>query len=193
VRTVETARLYLRPWQDDDLDKLAGLYADPRVMRHISGGVAFSRERVASLLEHGVRQWRELGFGPWAALDKASGAWIGEIGLNEIPDWPDVHKIEVGWELRPAWWGRGLAPEGGRAALQFGFAEHHLERIISVTKAENTPSRRVMEKIGLSYQGTRAYREGEAVWYALERTAWEETTKGPVCTDPPVCDSSGPG
>jgi ribosomal-protein-alanine N-acetyltransferase len=159
MTAVETARLYLRPWCEDDVDELLGLYADAEVMRHISGGRPFSHERVVSMLEHALRQWRERGFGPWAAIDKVTGAWIGEIGLNEIPDWPDDHKIEVGWELHRAWWGHGLAPEGGRAALWFGFAKHRLERIISVTKPENAPSRRVMDKIGLVYQGTRPYHD----------------------------------
>ena len=173
MTTVETARLILRPWCADDLDHLLGLYADSELVRYISGGRPLSRERVVSMLEHALRQWREYGFGPWSAIDKVTGAWIGEIGLNEIPDWPDDNKVEVGWELHRSWWGRGLAPQGGRAALWFGFAQHHLERIISVTKPENAPSRRVMEKIGLIDQGPRSYREGVAVWYALDRATWE--------------------
>ncbi|MBV9543289.1 MAG: GNAT family N-acetyltransferase, partial [Chloroflexi bacterium] len=152
---------------------LIGLYGDSEVMRYISGGRPFSRDRVSSMLEHALCQWRERGFGPWAVIDKVNGAWIGEVGLNEIPDWPDEYKVEVGWELHRAWWGRGIAPEGGLAALWFGFATHHLERIISVTRPENAPSRRVMEKIGLVCYGTRPYRDGMAVCYALDRTTWE--------------------
>jgi ribosomal-protein-alanine N-acetyltransferase len=179
VTAVETARLYLRPWQEADLDDLVGLYSDAEVMRHISGGRPFSRQRVERMLAHTLRQWRDRGFGPWAAIDKATGTWIGEIGLNEIPDWPDAHNIEVGWELHRAWWGRGLAPEGGRAALWFGFTKHHhLEQIISVTRPDNAASRRVMDKIGLIYQGTRPYREAEAVWYALDRPTWETSPEG---------------
>ena len=142
-------------------------------MRHISGGQPWARERVELALAHALRQWQEYGFGPWAAIDKATGTWIGEIGLNEMPDWPDEHRIEVGWELQPAWWGKGLAAEGGRQALQFGFATHHMERIISVTRPEHSASRRVMDKIGLIYQGTRPYRDAVAVWYAPDRADWE--------------------
>jgi len=178
MAVVETVRLHLRPWREEDLDELLHLYADPEVMRNISGGRPFQRGRVVTLLENALRQWADRGFGPWIAIDKKSGAWIGEIGLNEIPDWPDLHNVEVGWELLPAWWGRGLAPEGGRAALWFGFAKHRLDRIISVTKPENAASQRVMEKIGLFYQGKRPYREAEPVWYALDRTAWETSSAG---------------
>ena len=193
MTTVQTARLVLRPWSEEDLDNLLGLYTDAEVMRYISGGHPFSAERVVSMLEHALRQWHDRGFGPWAAIDKATGAWLGEIGLNEIPDWPDDHNVEVGWELHRAWWGRGLAPEGGRAALWFGFAHGDLERIISVTNPENAPSRRVMEKIGLTYQGTRPYREREAAWYALDRATWEgwsQTTNAAIFKNRAVRDAS---
>jgi RimJ/RimL family protein N-acetyltransferase len=46
---------------------------------------------------------------------------VGTIGLSEIPDWPDSDKTEVGWELHQEFWGRGLATEGGRAAVRYGF------------------------------------------------------------------------
>jgi ribosomal-protein-alanine N-acetyltransferase len=75
------------------------------------------------------------------------------MGLDELDDWPDAHKVEVGWELHSSWWGKGLASEAGLAALHFGFVEHRLERIISVTAPQNAAARRVMEKIGLAYQG----------------------------------------
>jgi len=93
--------------------------------------------------------------GPWAAIEKVNGSWIGRIGLDELEDWPDLHKLEVGFELHTAWWGRGLATEGALAALRFGFEQHGLERIISVTAAAHTAARRVMEKAGLRYEGTR--------------------------------------
>jgi RimJ/RimL family protein N-acetyltransferase len=177
MTTVETERLLLRPWCEADLDRLVGLYSIVEVMRFISGGVPLDRPRVEAMLDRVLRLWRERGFGSWAAIDKASGAWLGEIGLNEIPDWPEADKIEVGWELDPAWWGRGLAPEGGRAALEFGFGVHRLPRIISVTRPDNANSRRVMEKLGLTSQGERPFRGAPAaVWYALDRETWLNST-----------------
>ena len=84
--------------------------------------------------------------GPFAAIDKATGAWIGQIGLNHLAYWPGPEKVEVGWELHRRWWGRGLATEGGRAALRFGFEERGLRRIISTAAPDNHASRHVMEK-----------------------------------------------
>jgi RimJ/RimL family protein N-acetyltransferase len=88
-------------------------------------------------------------------------------------------RIEVGFELHQAWWGRGLATEAARAALRFGFDQHGLDRIISVTAAAHTAARRVMEKAGLTYQGTRYWMNPEVpvVWYAIDRAAWHARRK----------------
>jgi ribosomal-protein-alanine N-acetyltransferase len=120
------------------------------------------------------RLWRDYGFGPWAAIEKVSGKWVGRIGLNLLADWPLDDKWEVGWLLDRTYWGRGLATEGGQAGLRFGFEAAKLERIISVTVPDNIPSRRVMEKCGLTYQGELSWRESDVVWYAIGRTTWTE-------------------
>jgi RimJ/RimL family protein N-acetyltransferase len=110
---VKTARLLLRRWQDDDLERLVALHSDLQVARFLSAdGRPWPREGSAGVFEHFRRQWQEHGFGPWAAIDKRTGRWVGEIGLNERPTWPGPHKVEVGWELYPSVWGQGLATEG---------------------------------------------------------------------------------
>lgn len=114
MTTVETEHLVLRPWLAEDGLELERLLADPAVR----SGRNFPPERIGRLAEHALRQWHVNGFGPWAAIERASGCWIGRIGLDELDDWPDVNKIEVGFELHPAWWGRGLATEGALAALR---------------------------------------------------------------------------
>jgi RimJ/RimL family protein N-acetyltransferase len=118
---VETARLLLRPWQPDDLAEFTRLLTDPVVTRYIVVHTPFTPEDVAELSERTLAQWERNGFGPWAAIEKASGRWVGRIGLDELADWPGPHKVEVGWELHREFWGRGLATEGGRAGLRHGF------------------------------------------------------------------------
>jgi RimJ/RimL family protein N-acetyltransferase len=108
---VQTARLLLRRWQEDDRERLVALHEDPLVAWFLSlDGRPWPRERTARVSDHFLRQWREYGFGPWAAIDRRTGRWLGEIGLNERPDWPGPHKVEVGWELHPSVWGQGLPP-----------------------------------------------------------------------------------
>jgi RimJ/RimL family protein N-acetyltransferase len=167
---METDRLLLRPWREEDGAELQRLFDDPAVR----GGRHLPAHRIARLAEGSLRQWHVNGFGPWAAIDKTTGAWIGRIGLDQLDDWPGADKVEVGFELHKAWWGRGLATEGALAALEVGFDRHGLQRIISVTAAAHTAARRVMEKAGLTYRGTRYWMNPEVpvVWYAIDRAAW---------------------
>jgi RimJ/RimL family protein N-acetyltransferase len=120
--------------------------------------------------------WDEFGFGPWAAIEKASGRWVGRIGLNLLADWPDPDKWEVGFELDPRFWGRGLAAEGAREGVRVGFQQGGLDRIISVTVPEHRASQRVMEKCGLTRRGERDWRGTRVVWYAIDDDEFERRT-----------------
>lgn len=164
-----TASLILRPWTSDYAVDFAHLCADPEVMRYISRGRPLSYGEASQISKRGATLWTNYGFGPWVALEKPSGRFVGRVGLNLLADWPGPNKWEVGWELVREFWGRGLATEGGRAAVEFGFEEARLGTIISVTVPDNVASRRVMERIGLTFQGSLRFRSApEVVWYAAD-------------------------
>jgi ribosomal-protein-alanine N-acetyltransferase len=166
---ITTDRLQLRQWQADDVDRYTELLSLPDVTRFM---LPMPRVRIEALAADYLRQWDEQGLGPFAAVDLMSGAWIGQIGLSTLADWPDDDNVELGYELHPAWWGRGLATEGGRAALDFGFRSVGLTRIISTTNPANLPSVRVMQKLGLTPRGQRLYHGHQTVWYAIDRLDW---------------------
>jgi ribosomal-protein-alanine N-acetyltransferase len=138
-------------------------------MRYISGGEPLSHASVSEILKRTGSMWKEYGFGPWAALEKSTGRWVGRIGLNLLSDWPGPDKWEVGFELAPQFWGQGFATEGARRAIQFAWEETELDRVISVTAPEHCASRRVMEKCGLAFQGEIVWRDTTVVWYAIDR------------------------
>jgi len=92
LNIIETARLILRPWRADDSEELERLFADPAVRQ----GRHLPPERVMAIAQSSLQQWQRNGFGPWAAQDRATGQWIGRVGLDELDDWPEAHKIEVG-------------------------------------------------------------------------------------------------
>jgi RimJ/RimL family protein N-acetyltransferase len=168
-RFIETERLRLVPWSDAYSDRFADLCADAEAMRFISRGRPLPRVVVDEILRRTREMWEQYGFGPWAALEKGSGRWIGRIGLNLLDDWPGADKWEVGFELVPAAWGQGYATEGARRTIRFAWNETPLMRIISVTVPDHLASRRVMEKAGMSLQGELAFRETTVVWYAIDR------------------------
>jgi RimJ/RimL family protein N-acetyltransferase len=160
--TLETAHLRLRTWRDDDLEPLAGLNANPLVMRHMGRG-PLSRDETRAQLERFRSHWREHGFGLWAVEERETGAFLGRTGLSYHAVWPD--DPEVGWFLDPAVWGRGLATEAGQASVRYGFEVLGADRLVSICVLENEPSRRVMAKLGFTYLTTRADAElGLGLW-----------------------------
>ena len=147
---VETERLLLREWREDDFEPFARMCADPRVMEFFPA--TLTREETAAGIERGRAHFARHGFGWWAAELKETGAFIGFIGLA-VPYF-EAHFtpcVEVGWRLAAEYWRRGLATEGARASLRYGFEVLGLAEIVSFTTVANVRSRRVMEKIGMTH------------------------------------------
>lgn len=146
ITTLETERLRLRAWTPLDIDALRALHADPDVMRHQPDG-AVPPEKSTITLATQTESWNRLGFGLWAVESKTSGNFIGAIGLKFAGHWPYP---EVSWLLDKRYWNRGLATEGGGAALRYGFEKCGLDTIISITLPGNIASERVMQKLGMT-------------------------------------------
>jgi RimJ/RimL family protein N-acetyltransferase len=140
-------------------------------MQYIGGGSPLTREQSEAQISRFVRHWDERGFGLWAAEYRASGEFIGFVGLAHQEEWiEDEYKTEVGWRLDRAYWGRRLATEGAVASVRYGFDELGLERIISIIQPENAASRRVAEKAGLTLRGETLWKGSDVVWYAADRS-----------------------
>jgi RimJ/RimL family protein N-acetyltransferase len=142
---LETARLRLRGWCDEDLPTLARWNADPVVMRHM-GREPMTLAESAAALDRYRRHWDEHGFGLWAAELLSTGDLVGRIGLSYHRAWPD--DPELGWLIDPAHAGLGLATEGGAAGVEYGFGVLGAQRLVSICTEENAASRRVMAKLG---------------------------------------------
>ncbi len=140
--TIETPRLRLRPFREDDLDALAALYADADVMRHIGDGQTMDRvatwRAIAQFLGH--QQLR--GYSTLAIEDRTTGEFLGECGPWFPAGWP---MLEVGWLVAPGWQGKGIATEAGRAVLDWCFANLQVEQICSLIRPGNQASARRRE------------------------------------------------
>jgi RimJ/RimL family protein N-acetyltransferase len=193
---LETERLVLRRFTEDDVDHLFDLDSDPEVMRFLSGGTPTPREVIENeILPRFLRSYeRFAGFGYWPAIEKSSGAFLGRFGF--VPregGGPD--DVALGYRLRKSAWGKGYATEGSRALIRKGFAELGVQRVHATTYQDNLASRRVMEKAGLRLARTlrmtpedlfaeSTYHitsqnlwEGDDVEYALEKADWEQQGK----------------
>ncbi len=168
MAAIETARLYLRRLQATDLDAYyQRIYADPDVMRTLSGRNPISRvefdTRVPTVM---VEHWTRHRFGPWVVIYKPDNQLIGHCGLRY---WPDSSAVEVLYALDRRYWGKGLATEGAVPAYATALSHLHLERIIAAAMVENQASRRVLEKIGMRYESTFQFRGLDATSYSLSR------------------------
>ncbi len=175
---LETPRLLLRRFTEDDAGLLLALDSDPEVVRYAGPKLAdyeAYRERIrASFLDYYAR-FEDRGF--WAALEKESGDFLGWFHLRPGLDYrfaaeagyrPGDH--DLGYRLRRPAWGKGYATEMARALVRLGFADAATLRVVSCALAANLASTRVMEKAGLKRGAEFALPGyGMAVSYALER------------------------
>jgi RimJ/RimL family protein N-acetyltransferase len=145
-----TPRLRLRGHVAADFDAIAAMWADERVVRAITGRPSSREESWARLLRYGGL-WAILGFGYWLVEDRASGAFLGEVGLADFkrdlePSFDDA--VEAGWVVHPATQGRGIATEAMLAALAWSDRQLAGRRVVCMIAPENAASFRVAEKCG---------------------------------------------
>ena len=150
---LETERLVLREFDEEDAAAFYILGSDPAIIRYTAdpGGGLASVEHAAEILRsHPIADYRKHGFGRWACVYKASGGVIGFAGLKYLDD---LREVDIGYRLLPAYWGRGLATEACRAVLDYGRTRLGIGRIIGLVDPANVASVRVLEKLGLTPAG----------------------------------------
>jgi ribosomal-protein-alanine N-acetyltransferase len=166
---IETDRLLLRMFSQDDLDDLSIVYANADVMRYLSGH-PLTREETAGWLNYFLAGWEDYGFGWWAVVLKESGELIGHCGLQFIHV---TAEVEVTYGLAKVYWRMGLASEAARACLRYGFAQLKLDSIYAMADPGNIGSHRVMERAGMKYDKTEYYKddlyEGDLIYYVISR------------------------
>jgi RimJ/RimL family protein N-acetyltransferase len=160
VPVLETERLRLRGHRPDDLDACAVMWADPVVTRYI-GGKPFTREEVWSRLLRYAGLWSWLGFGYWAAEEKATGQFTGELGFADFKR--DIEPStsgmpELGWVVAAHAHDKGYATEAVRAALAWGDAHLGSPQTVCLIHPENLASIRVAEKCGYRESGRAIYK-----------------------------------
>ena len=150
-RELTTDRLRLRQFRETDLDAYAAIQADPVVARHVGDGEPTDRETAWRLMALFLGHWTLRGHGQYAVEERGSGAFVGRVGLWHPEGWPG---LEIGWLIGRDRWGRGYAPEAGRAVARTAFAALGVDRLISVIRPDNAASIRVARKLGAVHDHT---------------------------------------
>src|SRR5688572_9410251 len=146
---LETERLVMRDWRQDDLDELAAICSDPKVMATI--GPLRDRAQAQELLDRFSERAARDGITFWALERKSDGRMIGfcGVGRGTVPQLEC--ELEIGWWLASDCWGQGYAREAAEAALAWTDARFPGEPVFAITSAGNTRSRGLMTRMGLQY------------------------------------------
>ena len=187
MSTIETDRLILRNWREQDRPAFFEMNADPKVMRFFER--TRSRAEADAALDRFVREIDRNGYGFWAVELREIGQAIGFTGLRDIDfGAPFTPAIEIGWRLLTSHWGNGYATEAARACLVYGFEHLALPEIVSFAVAENRPSRRVMERIGMHREPEYDFDHPDVTpgsplarhaFYRLTAANWRQKESGP--------------
>ena len=135
----------MRQFRDDDIDAYAGMCADPEVMEFLSAdGSLLSRADAWRQMSMFLGHWQLRGYGTWAVEERATGAFVGRVGLHFPEGWPDR---ELGWTIARRFWGRGYATESARAAIDQAFGVLGWTHLVSLIHPNNHRSARVAERL----------------------------------------------
>ncbi|MEU8759016.1 GNAT family N-acetyltransferase [Streptomyces sp. NPDC048659] len=157
---LRTERLVLRPVRSRDLPAVTRLWTDPEVRRHLGGPVIDSVVR--------IRQRRIVGAPGFHAVERTSDGVV--LGLVTVERSGRGGEAEVSYQFLPEHWGRGYAREAVAAAVERALAD--TPTVVAVTQEANTPSRRLLEAVGMTHADSYVEWEAHQVLYRVRRGAF---------------------
>jgi RimJ/RimL family protein N-acetyltransferase len=165
---LETQRLKLREFSQDDLDDLAAMVADENQMRFYPRPK--TRDEAAEWLIRNLALYEENGFGFWLIESLPDSGFLGYCGIRPLA-LECASEIEIGWHTKKTSWNRGIATEAATAARDLAFERFGLLRLVAIIHPDHTASRRVAEKIGMEAErATILDDDYPAVIYSAERS-----------------------
>ena len=169
---LHTPRLTLRHYTMDDLDRLHVLNTDEEVMKYIrpiqTDIDKTQRDLVKMLSYYG----QEETVGYLAAEERETGAFIGSFALRDLDG---TDKVELGYRLHKAYWGKGYATEGSQALIKYAFTEWKIPELVAVVRPEHVASQRVLEKCGFKYLRLAYYYRTHVRYYQMLAKEWTRT------------------
>ena len=172
---LESERLLLRWFREDDFEQFCNICSQPEVMRFLGDGRPMTRLEVWRQMATFMGHWYFRGYGIWAVEEKSSGSVIGRIGFMNPTGWPG---FELGWTLGRESWGKGYATEGAQRALEYAFTEMNREHLISLIAPENVASIRVAERLGEKIEGRTEVLGRHVFIYGIDRDEWRRARSG---------------
>ena len=169
---LETDRLILRPLDETDVNAIYAMRSDPEIMRFIREPQ--NRVESANWVELVSSRWHDEQIGFCAILEKSSKKFVGWCGIWRLEE---TGELEIGYAVAKQLWGKGLATEAALKFLDYAFEKLKPEKVVAVARPENAASRRVMEKLGMSFIGTGTFYEQFLVRYAITKEEYARNRK----------------
>jgi ribosomal-protein-alanine N-acetyltransferase len=163
---IRIPRTLLRPASMGDVGQLHRLWREPAVRRYFWDDEEISRARAEAAVREAAEGFGRHGFGLWVAeRAEGGGTPIGFCGLRHLDGGPEV---ELLYGVSPPEWGRGIATELAQAMLRYGFERAGLTRVVGIADAENAASRRVLEKVSMTFEGYVVKGDREEARYMIQ-------------------------
>ena len=169
IPILETERLTLRPFREEDVAPFFQLSQDPDVMRYVGDRRVPTLQETWRAVAGWLGHWVLRGYGQWAIEERSSGSLVGRAGIINPADWPGP---EVGYLLGRDWWGRGYATEAAQAAMDWGFEQIGFDELISLIDPANTASIAVATRLGESLRGQAEVMGHRVQLYGVSRAEW---------------------
>ncbi|MGV6831248.1 MAG: GNAT family N-acetyltransferase [bacterium] len=171
---IETDRLILRDIQDSDIDGMFELDSDPIVHKHLGNKPITTKEQAQSNIDYIRQQYDDYGIGRFAAVEKATGEFIGWTGIKYNTGDKEVidrHRdfYDIGYRFMPRYWGKGYASESSFITLAYGFNELNIQTMCGAAEEANIASNKVLQKIGLKYIEDFVFWGEKIKWYELNK------------------------
>ncbi|MEM9029387.1 MAG: GNAT family N-acetyltransferase [Pseudomonadota bacterium] len=148
VPTIETERLRLRGWRNEDVEPFAALFQDEDTPRFLGGSGSYPQAWRTAATEAG--HWVLRGYGAWAVEQRESHAFVGCVGIWHPGEWPEQ---ELSWHVVPSRRSHGFATEAAIASRKYAYDTLGMTTLVSYIAPENAPSIRVAERLGCKRDG----------------------------------------
>ena len=176
---LQTTRLRLRRFRRDDADAVFAIIGDDRAMQYYPK--TFHRRDADEWVERNLRRYADYGFGLFAVVSKDSDQVIGDCGvIRQLVE--GRPQLEVGYHFRRDHWGRGYATEAAWACLAWAFDTLAAEKVISLIRPENVPSRRVAERNGMKMEREVIHAQLPHLVYAMTKEEFDSARQSAVRT-----------
>ena len=168
---IETERFYIRPLNAGDAGGIFELDSNPNVHKYLGNNPIKTLAEAENVIELITQQYKDLGIGRWAIIEKSTGNFVGWTGFKYIvePINNHVNYYDLGYRLIEGYWGKGIATETAKACLKYGFEILNFDEVYGICDVENNGSKNVLQKCGLQLIETFDYDGVSHYWMKMEK------------------------